>query len=345
MSVRFPHHTCGGIRATRRGYQRALGASQSTGRGLVRASRAVSRVPSGVMRERYVLTDQIGAGGMGTVWRAWDRARAAVGGRQAGRPGTTPRPWPASCASRPCGCVIATSSRPLDTMPGGSGDGPRARWQRRAAARRPRSAPRLLCPGAPRADARRPGRRARRRSRAPRRQARQPAARADRYGPSVGPAGRLRRRRPHQRTATDGRRWRRHLRLPGTRASRRRTTRPASGPLRRRGGRHRAADRRAPGPASTRRAAGPAPGRADRDRSRATAGHRGTGAATSCAASGSRRAHPGRTSPVRPTWWTCTPTRDGPPAAGGGGCRRTRWPCRASSPPLAWREGSPRGWC
>ena len=44
--------------------------------------------------------------------------------------------------------------------------------------------------------------------------------------------------------------------VPGPRAGRRGAARPASGPVRRRGGRHRAADRRATGPASTRRPLG-----------------------------------------------------------------------------------------
>ena len=344
MSVRVFRPQGWRIRATRRGYQRALGACQSTGGGLGRASRAVSRVPSGVMRERYVLTDQIGAGGMGSVWRAWDRdERRWVAAKLVDR---VRRPGPGPLRARAGRAGASSPRRPSARHDAGwSGDGPRARWQRRAAARRPRSASRLLCAGAPRADARRPGRRARGRSRAPRRQARQPAARADRHGPSLGTAGRLRRRRPHQRTANDERRWRRYLRLPGTRASRRRTTRPATGPVRRRGGRHRAAHRRATGPASTRRAAGRAPGRVDRDRSRAPAGH-------SCPRAGPPA--PPRRPGGRPLAGRALPSRGGGPvrrpetarprpavARAGvrvGGAGRLRGA-------RAWPEGSPRGWC
>ena len=70
------------------------------------------------MRERYVLADQIGAGGMGTVWRAWDRherrwvAAKLVTGYDAPALARFVREQAVRVRHRH---VV----RPLDTMPGG----------------------------------------------------------------------------------------------------------------------------------------------------------------------------------------------------------------------------------
>ena len=211
------------------------------------------------------LLDQIGAGGMGSVWRARDLRTGAGRRGQGARRATTPRCCCASCTSSRCGSGTRTCSpRPAGPPRTTSSCSP---WTWCAAARSHdllaehgplpervrRGAARPAAPGA--------GGRARRRGRAPRRQAGQPAARADRDARPhlrLGDFGVARpgRRRPVDRadrpwsapTAT----WR-----PSGCAARRR---PAPGPVRRRRGRRRAAHRPS-APPGTRAPAGPARGR------------------------------------------------------------------------------------
>ncbi len=62
--------------ATGRDYQRRAGHLQSTGGAPEPDAEVRSRLASTgswARPDRYVLADRIGAGGMGTVWRAWDR--------------------------------------------------------------------------------------------------------------------------------------------------------------------------------------------------------------------------------------------------------------------------------